>query len=114
MFLYGGKPVEIEYTLCQIQSGDISLAAKTHRQLQGDPKLNIQLSNKLVKWELINLVDGTPETITGVPRTNHVDFYFLYDNFKAIRHMFPNPTVNPDFSLVLPPVSSAGSEGCVP
>jgi len=102
--------MEIEYTICQIQSGEISLAAKTHRRLDGDPRLEVRLTRGLVTWRLLNLVDGTPETLVGVPRRNHVDFYFLYENLKSLLTEFPSPTgpANPD--LQLPAVSSAGTE----
>lgn len=104
------KPIEIEYTICQIQSGEISLAAKTHRRLDGDPRLEVELTQNLVTWRLLNLVDGTPETIVSVPRQNHVDFYFLYKGLKNILTQLPNPTTAANSSLSLPPVSSAGFE----
>jgi hypothetical protein len=102
--------VEIEYTICQIQSGDISLAAKTHRRLNGDPRLDIRLTPRLVTWTLVNLVDGTPETLVGMPRRNHVDFYFLYENLKALLAEFPSPSGSANPDLRLPTVSSAGTE----
>jgi hypothetical protein len=104
------EPIEIEYTICQIQSGEISLAAKTHRRLDGDPRLEVDLTRDLVTWRLLNLVDGTPETIVSVPRQNHVDFYFLYKDAKSILAQLPNPTTAANSSLSLPPVSSAGFE----
>lgn len=102
--------MEVEYTLCQIQSGQISLAAKTHRQRGGDPRLRVQVAPHEVQWELENLVDGEPETITGVPRRDHIDFYFLLDDFRRDRNLFPGPTANPDFTLRLDPASPEGME----
>jgi len=102
--------MEIEYTVCQIQSGEISLAAKTHRRLDGDPHLEIELTPSLVTWRLLNLVDGTPETLVGIPRRNHVDFYFLYENLRSLLTEFPTPTTRADPDLRLPPVSSVGTE----
>jgi hypothetical protein len=102
--------IEIEYTICLVQSGEISLAAKTHRRLHGDPRLEVGTSPEVVTWSLLNLVDGTPETIVSVPRQNHVDFYFLYTNLKNLLAQLPNPTTRANPNLCLEPVSSAGSE----
>lgn len=102
--------MEVEYTICQIQSGQISLAAKTHRQLGGNPQLQVQFTPTQVTWEIVNLVDGTPETLRGAPRQDHIDFYFILRNFRRIRNQFPASTVAPDFALRLPAVSSVGTE----
>ena len=102
--------MEIEYTLCQIQSGQISLAAKTHRQRGGDPRLRVQVGPQSVQWELINLVDGEPETIAGVPRQDHIDFYFLLDVLRKDRSLLPRPISRLDFSLRLDPANPAGME----
>jgi hypothetical protein len=102
--------MEIEYTICQIQSGEISLAAKTHRRLDGDPRLEVELAPDLVTWRLLNLVDGTPETLVGIPRRNHVDFYFLYENVKSLLMEFPTPTTRANPDLRLRAVCSVGTE----
>lgn len=102
--------MEVEYTICQIQSGQISLAAKTHRRLGGNPILQIQTTNTLVTWRLTNLIDGTPETLVGVPRQNHIDFYFLWENMQLLKNGLPMPTTRPDPALRLPTLSSAGTE----
>ena len=102
--------MEVEYTLCQIQSGQVSLAAKTHRQSHGDPRLVVRGTSQAVRWELTNLVDGDPETIVGVPRQDHVDFYFLLDVLRRDRGQLPQPTVRPDYGLRLDPANPAGME----
>ena len=102
--------MEVEYTICQIQSGQISLAAKTHRQQGGDPRLTIEVYHHKVLWRLRNLFDGTPETITGAPRRDHIDFYFLLERFRIHRTAFPAATVPSDLSLRLAPTNSSGTE----
>ena len=102
--------MEVEYTICQIQSGQISLAAKTHRRLGGNPTLQIQTAKSTITWRLTNLIDGTPETLVGVPRQNHIDFYFLWDNIQLLKNSLPNPTARPNPALRLPTLSSAGTE----
>lgn len=102
--------MEVEYTLCQIQSGRISLAAKTHRQDGGDPRLAIQVTSQSVRWELSNLVEGEPETVMGPPRQDHIDFYFLYESFLQDRVLLPQPTGQPDLGLRLPTANPTGME----
>lgn len=102
--------MDIEYTICQIQSGQISLAAKTHRQKGGNPILQILMGSSNVTWIIDNLIDGSPETIVGLPRQDHIDFYFLWDNINALKTGLPRPNVKPNPRLRLPVLSSAGSE----
>ncbi|MFC2006284.1 hypothetical protein ACFLVG_04980 [Chloroflexota bacterium] len=102
--------MDIEYTICLIQSGDISLAAKTHRRLGGNPRLSVSITATHVEWRLQNLIDGTPETIVDMPRQNHIDFYFLYKDKSSILSQLPTPTVSANSDLSLPPVSSQGYE----
>ena len=102
--------MEVEYTLCQIQTGQVSLAAKTHRQSHGDPRLVVRGTSQGVRWELINLVDGDPETIVGAPRQDHVDFYFLLDILRRDRGQLPQPTARPDYGLRLEPANPVGME----
>ncbi len=102
--------MEVEYTICQIQSGQISLAAKTHRRLGGNPRLQIQTAKSAVTWRLANLIDGTPETLVGVPRQNHIDFYFLWENIQLLKTGLPSPTARPNPALRLPTLSSTGTE----
>jgi hypothetical protein len=102
--------LEIEYTLCQIQSGQISLAAKTHRQQGGDPRLSVTRAGQSIQWVLTNLVDGDPETIVGVPRQNHIDFYFLLDALESGWPQLLQPVLFPDDTLRLPSINPAGTE----
>ena len=60
--------MEIEYTLCQIQMGQTSLALRTHRRESHDPRLSIQQGSQEVLWEFTNLVEGPRQTVTGRPR----------------------------------------------
>jgi len=102
--------MDIEYTICLIQSGDISLAAKTHRRLGGNPYLDVSITATDVEWRLQNLIDGTPETIVDIPRQNHIDFYFLYRDKPDILLALPTPNVSANSALSLSPVSSKGYE----
>lgn len=102
--------MDVEYTICQIQSGQISLAAKTHRQRGGNPVLRILITSSDVTWILDNLIDGSPETIVGVPRQNHIDFYFLWDNLASIKAGFPRTSIRPNPSLKLPTKDPFGTQ----
>ena len=102
--------MEIEYTICQIQSGQISLAAKTHRQRGGNPRLRITRAGQIITWELMNLVDGDPETLVGSPRQNHVDAYLLLDVLEIGWNQLLQPVGFADDELRLPPTNSAGTE----
>ncbi|AQX72739.1 hypothetical protein [Dehalococcoides mccartyi] len=102
--------MEVEYTICQIQSGQISLAAKTHRQRGGNPVLQIQMASSNVTWILDNLIDGSPETLVGVPRQDHIDFYFLWDNLTLIKAGFPHTSITPNPSLKLPIKNPFGTQ----
>jgi len=102
--------MDVEYTICQIQSGQISLAAKTHRRLGGNPTLLVYVTTSEVTWRLLNLIDGTPETLVGVPRQNHIDFYFLWDDIQSLKTGLPRPNARPNPALRLATLSSAGTE----
>jgi hypothetical protein len=102
--------IPLEYTLCQLQSGNISLAIKTHRRQGGDPVLDVDASGALVRFHLINLFDGRPETIMGARRKDHVDFYFLHQDLCRDRHMFPQAQAQPDPQLKLPIVDPSGTQ----
>ena len=102
--------MEIEYTICQIQSGQISLAAKTHRQRGGNPRLRITRTGQTITWELLNLVDGDPETLVGAPRQDHVDAYLLLDTLEIGWNQQLQPVGFADDTLRLSPTNSAGTE----
>ena len=102
--------MEVEYTLCQVQLSQTSLARRTHRQEGCDPRLEIQTSPQEVRWELTNLVEGPPQNVTGRARRNRLDFYFLLDVLKRERGQWPAPTVQPNASLRLPTTNSQGTE----
>ena len=102
--------MELEYTLCQMQINNDSLAAKTHRRYGGDPRLIVVDSSPLVHWKLINLFDGDPEVVQGVPRRNRIDFYLFIEKFKADVGMLPVPTAVPDPNLQIPPTNPVGRE----
>ena len=102
--------MEVEYTICQIQSGQISLAAKTHRQRGGNPILRISIGSSDATWILDNLIDGSPETIVGAPRQDHIDFYFLWDNLASIKAGFPHTSTRPNPTLKLPTKDPFGTQ----
>ena len=102
--------MEVEYTLCQIQLGQTSLARRTHRREGCDPCLSIQISPQEVRWELTNLVEGPPATVRGTSRRDRLDFYFLLDNLRTQRGQFPPPTAPPNAALRLPTTNSQGTE----
>ena len=86
----------LEYTLCHFQSGNISLAVRTHRREGRNPELDISVGPGHVMFTLPDLLDGIPQTLLGDPRDNHVDFYFLLDEFRRSRSTFPTVATPPD------------------
>ena len=102
--------MEVEYTLCQIQLAQTSLARRTHRREDCDPRLRIQHGTQEVRWELTNLVEGPPKNVTGRSRRNRLDFYFLLETLRRDRGQMPAPVALPNDSLRLPTTNSRGSE----
>lgn len=102
--------MEVEYTLCQIQIGQDSLATRTHRREGGDPRLTVNVNADNVEWRLENLLHGEPQTVQGERRRDRVDFYFLEDILRRDRGQLPTPTVHPVETLRLQPANSAGTE----
>ena len=104
-------PVDLEYTICQIQSGRFSMAAKSHRQEGGNPQLTISMLPDTVEWRLTDLEHGIAETVAGQPRRDRVDFYFRYDEFKLAFPGFPAPRVAPVGGIHrFPPTHATGTE----
>lgn len=101
---------DLEYTICQIQSGAFSMAAKSHRQEGGNPQLEIDVSGSGVVWRLVNLDHGLPEVIPGQARVDRVDFYFVHDQLRALRPALPAARTAHDPALRLAPVTSQGTE----
>ena len=102
--------MEVEYTLGQIQLGQTSLALRTHRREGHDPGLNIQHGGQEVHWEFTNLVEGPRQTVTGTPRRDRLDFYFLFETLRRDRGQMPPPTASPNNSLRLHTTNSQGTE----
>ena len=102
--------INLEYTLCQIQSGSVSLAVKTHRREGGNPILEVEVRPNDVVFRLMNLFDGDPEAVVGDPRTDHVDFYFLLEDLRADRGTLPAAPVPPDLALRRRVVDPTGTE----
>ena len=71
----------LEYSLCQLQSGQISLAIRTHRRESGNPELDIDVQPNEVIFTLINLFDGDPETVHGDRRQDAADLRFVGEGF---------------------------------
>src|SRR5438270_8243229 len=102
---------DLEYTICQIQSGRFSMAAKSHRQEGGNPQLTISMLPDTVEWRLTDLEHGLPETVAGPARTDRVDFYFRYDEFRVGFPGFPAPRVAPAaVAHRFPPTHATGTE----
>lgn len=101
---------KLEYTLCQIQSGKFSMAAKSHRQEGGHPILKVTLLPGYVEWRLSDLDHGIPETVAGDPRVNRVDFYFRLEALKLIIGSFPRPRARVKPGLRLAHTNSVGEE----
>jgi hypothetical protein len=102
---------DLEYTICQIQQGSFSMAARSHRQEGGNPQLTISMLPDTVEWRLTDLEHGVPETVAGQPRKDRVDFYFLYDDFKSAFAGFPAPRVAPAAAIHrFPPTHATGTE----
>lgn len=100
----------LEYTLCNFQSGSISLAIRTHRRQGGNPELDITVGVGQVVFTLPDLLDGIPQALLGEPRDNHVDFYFLLDEFRRARSTFPTVAALPNSGILLPTVNPSGME----
>lgn len=100
----------LEYTLCQMQSGQISVARRVHRREGRDPQLNIEVHDDVVEFTLPDLMDGVPQAVSGVRRQDHVDFYFLLDEFRAARNGFPAVAVQPNNAILLPTTDPSGME----
>src|SRR5438046_1351012 len=101
---------ELEYTICQIQSGSFSMAAKSHRQERGDPRLTITPLAQGVEWKLTDLDHGVPQTVAGEARKDRVDFYFRLELLRTILSTFPAPRGKPNHSMKLEPTNSRGEE----
>jgi hypothetical protein len=99
---------ELEYTLCQIQSGQFSMAAKSHRQEGGQPILTVTAFPGYVEWRLTDLDHGIAETVTGDPRVNRVDFYFRRETLEAAIGTFPNPRSPVNSNSRYKPTNSVG------
>ena len=102
--------MEVEYTLCQIQVAQTSLALRTHRRESHDPRLRILHGGQEVRWELTNLVEGPRQTVTGTPRRDRLDFYFFLETLRRDRGQMPPPTALPDDLLRLHTTDSRGTE----
>lgn len=101
---------ELEYTICQIQSGRFSMAAKSHRQEGGNPILEVGMSTSHVEWRLQKLDHGVPETVAGAPRVDRIDFYFRHEVLKSSLPLFPTPRATSNPSLKWSPLDSAGKQ----
>lgn len=102
--------LDLEYTICQIQSGMFSMAAKSHRQEGGTPILRIDTGPSDVKWVLGNLGQGIAETVVGTERRDRVDFYFTLDGLRRDLSKFPPASAKPSSVYRRAPRSSAGTE----
>jgi hypothetical protein len=102
--------LNLEYTICQIQSGQFSMAAKSHRQEGGFPTLAIEAGPADVKWTLRNLGQGIAETVVGTERRDRVDFYFTLAGLRTDLSKFPAASALSNPMHRRPPRSSAGTE----
>ena len=75
-------------------------AIKTHRRENGNPEVEITVRANDVLFRLLNLFDGVPETVLGDRRQDHVDFYFLLNDFRNVRNQFPTVTAPPNRGLL--------------
>ena len=101
---------DLEYTVCLIQSGQFSVAAKSHRREGGSPQLEIMVGPSGVTWRLTDLDRGQPELVVGQPQVNRVDFYFILEGLRADLHLLPLGGAAHDPSVRLAPTTSEGTE----
>jgi len=101
---------DLEYTICVIQRDVFSFAAKSHREENGDPKLDITIDQHTVIWTLSDLDHGISETIAGAPQADRIDFYFRLEVLKQSLSGFPAPQAPRNGQLRLPPTNSSGTE----
>ncbi len=100
----------VEYTLCQIQSGQVSIAIKTHRRESGNPEIEIDVHPHTVNFRLLNLFDGVPQAVLGEARQDHFDFYFLLEDLRRDRAQWPTVAAVPNRGLFLPTFDPSGTE----
>ena len=101
---------DLEYTICVIQRDVFSFAAKSHREEGGDPKLHVEVVPAHVIWTLTDLDHGIPETISGTPQVDRIDFYFRREVLQTILPSFPAPASQRQGQLRLSPTNSEGTE----
>lgn len=101
---------DLEYTICVIQRDVFSFAAKSHREENGDPKLDVTIDQHAVTWTLSDLDHGIPETIAGTPQADRIDFYFRLEMLQQSLSRFPAPQAHRNAQLRLPPTNSSGTE----
>lgn len=100
----------VEYLLCQIQSGQISLALRSHRREARNPEIDISVNATNVRIQLHNLFDGVPQAVLGDARQTHVDIYYLQDELRTQRTSWPTVAVPPNPNLLLPTFDPSGTE----
>jgi hypothetical protein len=101
---------ELEYAICQIQSGQFSMAAKSHRQEGGQPLLEISLLPEGVQWRLTDLEHGVAETVAGAPRVDRIDFYFRRESLQQNLGRFPGARAGVNPALRLAATNPVGEE----
>ena len=103
--------IPLEYVICQIQSGQFSMACKARRIDGQNPVLTIDVNQNGVSWKINNIDYGDTHTVMGKPRVNRVDVYFLYQGFReTILPIFPSAIEPPSNGVRLNPLDSRGRE----
>ena len=101
---------DLEYTICVIQRGEFSFAAKSHRREDGNPRISIIQNPDSTTWILDNLDKGVPEIMKGQPQKDRIDFYFRHEDMKSLLSQFPRPIVTNNNGLRFAPLNSEGTE----
>ncbi len=68
--------IALEYIICQLQEGKVSVAIKSHRNRRQNPGLRVEMRKSDVLFELLGLSPGTVEPADPKnPAATRLDFY---------------------------------------
>ena len=84
--------MNLEYVICQLQDGNVSVAIKSHRNRRQNPGLKIEMRSSDVLFELLGLSPGTVEPAdVHNPAATRLDFYVGRTDLLNQRGILPAP-----------------------
>jgi len=95
--------VTLEYIICQLQEGKVSVAIKSHRNRRQNPGLRVEMRSSDVLFELIGLSPGSVEAADPHnPAATRLDFYVGRTALLSQRNSLPHPrATSPGIGLPL-------------